>query len=519
MRQSAILQRTFVREVCTWSLLGILGTMLTTGFLYSIITGHTLLLGILILIYFVLQLAFAGVNRSQCRRLLMGSERISMTEWMRRDFWAEKGAPHFREHPCRVGILVVGYREDPIYWRQCVESIRLYAPPSVVRTVCAAVDGNEAADEIMMNEFYSAWNRPREETPANSSGGEDNPLHEVCLETPVETAVLMLPHRGKRHTMRSGFEYLRMKYPDLDYIIVMDSDSVLTPNAVWSLVRVMDEDTANGCGTGSLEILNQSSFLARVVNARYAYAFQIERGAMAARGCMNCCSGPFSIYRMACLDEALLEAFVTQRCCMQPVGPGDDRHLTNLILARGYRSIQSPFSVALTECPTRLERFFIQQLRWMRSFYREQAFQIYALPVQSWYLMVVTLYEILFPFVVLLSLIPTFGVLHPTPVEVLRNRILVCVGVILLRTITLIVVTGRWGMWHNLFMLPLYFLVLLPMKMYALLTLGIQNWMTSNRMILRRLCNIDVLCMWAAIALWNGILTVLFLNRFDQISW
>ena len=506
------IKRTLWRSILVWTLFGVFSVSITSGFLYSILLNENLMLGILILCYFISQLVLAIMNMRACRKCLMGDESITWKKWITHNYWETRGATYFHQHPTRVGILLVGYREDPIYWEQCVRSIRTHSPPSIVRVVCAAIDGNERPDTMMEEQFYETWDKNQDNTQPED--GYTN----ISLESPIDRVSLLLPHRGKRHTMRSGFEYLRIHYPDLDYIIVMDSDSVVTPNSIWSLVRVMDENPANGCGTGCLQILNLENMLARIIDARYAYAFNIERSAMSALGVMNCCSGPFSIYRTSCLTDGLLQDFIAQRFCMQPVGPGDDRHLTNLILAQGYRSIQCPYSLAKTECPLSIRRFFIQQLRWMRSFYREQPFQIYAMPVQNVYLIVVTVYEILFPFVMTLSLIPTFGILYPSPVIVFYHRLLLCISVIVLRTLILIFTMRRIDLWYNVFMLPLFFIALLPMKLYAILTMGIQNWMTSNRLFLRHNCNIDVFCMWWSIFLWNALYVLLLDHRFGWFS-
>lgn len=510
--QKQPVKRTVGRSVVTWTLFALVSVSITGGFLYSIVLGKNMMLGLLILFYFISQLVLSSMNIHHCNRLLLQNENISWDDWLTKDFWETKAESYFRVNKRHVGILVVGYRENPIYWQQCIESIRKYSPVSLVRVVCAAIDGNDEPDRDMEEIFYQAWDC------CTGTVESDLIMSDISLEPPIERSSLLLPHRGKRHTMRSGFEYLRINYPHLDYVIVMDSDSVLKPNSIWSLVRVIDDNPANGCGTGSLQILNRDNTLTRIIDARYAYAFNIERSAMSAVGVMNCCSGPFSIYRMSCLDDELLDAFICQRFCMQPVGPGDDRHLTNLILAKGYRSVQCPYSVAETECPVAIRRFFIQQLRWMRSFYREQPFQIYAIPVQHFYLIIVTIYEILFPFIMILSLIPTFGVLYPSPLIVFRNRVIICVSVIFLRTIILIVTMRRLALWYNIFMLPLFFIALLPMKIYALLTMGIQNWMTSNRLFLRQNCNVDVFFMWCTIALWNLIYVLLIIHRFRLLS-
>ena len=501
------------------SLFGVVGLGLAGTFVASSVMDTNWYLGGFVVMYFAVQLGFSFGNYKTIERLtgyseLNASDKNDWTKKFMGDTVSPEIKEYFQQHreEMKVAVMVVGYREDPDYWRGCLESIRDHACGlasfGTVRGVYACVDGDSENDHFMTDIFHEVFTTSSLTTIEEEEGKLDNfsKLTNINLHSEEEgykSQVQEFSHGGKRETMKRGMDWIQVD-GDYDYILVTDSDTIFLPNAVWSLVKVIHDDPKNGCATGTLQIFNRTTALAKMVNARYLYAFNMERSAMSFVGCMNCCSGPFSIYRNSVMDETFLDDFVTQSCCSQRVGPGDDRHLTNLMLMKGYHSKQSPLSVAMTESPCTLERFFTQQLRWMRSFYREQYYQILAVPHQSFYLLFVTIYENLFPYIVVLSFIPTFGLLYETPIEVFYSRILICMGIIVLRTTMLFVLSGyQWDVLYNIFMLPTYFCALLPMKVYALLTLCTQNWMTSDRLLVRKRCNWDVVGMNVFIVLWN----------------
>nr|MBA3315496.1 glycosyltransferase [Planctomycetaceae bacterium] len=83
-----------------------------------------------------------------------------------------------------------------------------------------------------------------------------------------------------------------------------------------------------------------------------------------------CCSGPFSAYRASVLHE-IKDAYVAQTFCGRRCTYGDDRHLTNLVLAGSQQVVYQPDAVAWTFVPTTVGEYVRQQTRWNKSFYRE----------------------------------------------------------------------------------------------------------------------------------------------------
>lgn len=399
-----------------------------------------LIVGIFILSYFVLQSSGAFLNYQQSKKRLKSFQEILTVS----------------EEPS-VCFVVVGYREDATYWENCLISLRNCQYRNVIG-VYGFVDGNDKDDQFMYDIFEKIYDR----------------------ELGNNKECVMLPHRGKRFAMYDGFRYVRQRHPNNDYVIIIDSDTVIDPHSTEALVSVIQSDDRIGCATGTLRIFNLVNLLTKIINARYAYAFDIERSAMSFFGSMNCCSGPFSIYRQNVLTDELLDDFINQKYCCVRVGPGDDRHLTNLVMISGYQSVQTSKAIAYTESPIQFTRFLNQQLRWMRSFYREQVWQIQAIPQQSLYLSLITTYEILFPFFILLGFFQK--IFASVSNNILIHRAIYGAGILTLRTLFLVWMQN-WDFRYllNLLYFPLYFFFLLPIKIYAMLTCYQMGWITSSR--------------------------------------
>lgn len=443
----------------------IFSIILSIGYPLSIVMQYNVFFGVLIIVYFVLQIVFASMNVDSMKKRVM-TDRPS------------------------VSIMIIGYRENKSYWADCIRSI-IASDYDHIMAIEAFIDGDEEEDQYMKSIFN--------DIVAETEESRKYSCH-----------ITMCEHGGKRHAMEKGFKQILRKYPDNEYIIVADSDTVFEKDAIFQLIRCIHQDPQNGCATGNIKIFNKDRWLARIINARYAYAFNIERGAMSAMGVMNCCSGPFSIYRQSCVDDDLLEDFVNQTYCRKRVGPGDDRHLTLLIMNRGFLSRQTPYAIASTETPDHLHRYFQQQLRWMRSFYREQIWQVRAIAHQNIYLMIITVYEIFFPFFIIISFLPTFNIIdYSRPVLLFYTRLIVAVGIMLLRTFLLLCFNGFLleNVW-NICVFPLYFIFLLPIKLYALCTCHVQGWITTTRKdsIMSKISP-DIVFIYIFILLWNMFLT------------
>ena len=396
-----------------------------------------------------------------------------------------------------VVLLVVGHRENPDYWAKCLQSINQLDDRSLLEIV-VVIDGNSSEEDDAM--FRTADN---------------------TLEKKIPTSIYIVEKRGKRGVLYFGISKIRENYRHNDNVLVFltDSDSILEKECILRLQECILSSPSNGCATGFLKVFNTSGhFLPKLINARYAYAFGIERSAQSYFGCMTCCSGPLSMYRLSVLDENLMERFCHQKLCGVPCEPGDDRHLTNLVMQKGFRSRQTSLSIASTESPETLIRFLLQQLRWSRSYYREFRWQLDCIPVQSPYLGMITVYESVFPVFVFIYVMYLFFIDQRQ--QSFIKALIVSVSILFIRTVIMAFRMRSFELFYNLLFYPMYFIYLLPTKLFALFSVHLNGWVTTDRSGKYKhichlpKCSIDVFFFFFFIFLWKSIIVYGIYNIF-----
>lgn len=459
-------------EVLKYGLFSFLSLGIIVIYPFSILYGYNVFFGILVLIYFITQTFYAFLNYRYYQHIELPSS------------------------PPSVSLLIVGYRENEEYWRNCLHSILETIYPNIAAVV-AFVDGDETEDVYMADIF-----------------------NDIMDQTHYNTHVELCPHQGKRHMLEKGYRYIKTRFPDNEYIIVIDSDTIIQAESVGELVKCINSNDKNACATGNIQIFNRDTILAKIIHSRYLYAFTIERSAQSYVGVMTCCSGPFSIYRQLCITEEFLQEFIGDMYCGKPVAAGDDRMQTNLLLSRGFYSRQTPFAIATTETPDKISRYIMQQARWSRSTIRCLTHQMRAIGKHHFYLAMITIYETLFPFLVICSLFPTFNIVRQNSDYIFYQRLGISLAILILRTILLMGFNRHqwWECAYNIFIFPLYFAVLLPVKLYAWSTPWVQNWMTSSRKTLFMTCNLDATLVYVSILLWNTLIALLFYSKFSGYS-
>jgi len=429
---------------------------------YSISYYYDLMIGIssygmIMIVYFVFQLLFSTLNNKVYLEL-------ARNDWLKRN--TSRSFLNFEEitvveNPFKCVLIMVGHREREDYWEKALLSVKNINPSNLAH-VYFIIDGNQEDDRYMIQKAHDVFD---------------------SLNLGFIVDIISISQRGKRGAMFYGFDRVRTDYPNQENnidVVVSDSDTSLEDSSIVRLQECLRSNTNNGCATGVLSIYNlQDGILPKMIHARYSYAFMIERGATSYFGCMTCCSGPLSIYRLSVLNEMILKKFITQSFLTVKCEPGDDRHLTNLVLAQGYYARQTNFSLASTEAPETLYRFLNQQLRWSRSYFRELYWQVKAIEKQSYYLSFVTVYETLFPFFVTAWMIKILY--FNRDIKSVYRGIIISIMILFVRTCILFAYMKQCVTWYNLLYYPTYLLMLLPTKIYAVYSLLNNRWVTAPR--------------------------------------
>jgi hyaluronan synthase len=192
--------------------------------------------------------------------------------------------------------------------------------------------------------------------------GNRNPaLEQVCEDFGDSLQWLWTPVAGKRNAVRIGAEHAVG-----DVVVLVDSDTIWTPNVLSELVKPFAEPTIGGVTTRQRILDPNRNFLTRwadwLENSRALYAMP----AQSVLGAVGCLPGRTIAFRRSVLRESM-HAFMNGKFMGVFMEVSDDRTLTNLTLKAGYRTVYQATSLVYTDAPTKLKKMAKQQFRWARG--------------------------------------------------------------------------------------------------------------------------------------------------------
>jgi len=353
------------------------------------------------------------------------------------------------------GVLVVGRQENPAYFRACLEGVSRLQNPAP-RGIWVVIDGNDPEEDLYMVDI----------------------VMEVLGGGATLTCIAQ-PAAGKRAAMYRALNADAATADSPTYMLCTDSDTVITPETPAAMKQILDNVPRAAAVTGNVRIFNLSNFLTHMINMKYWFAFNLERAAQSYFGCVSCVSGPLGMYRMDAI-RPLLDSWRYQRfCCNQEATYGDDRHLTNLLLSAGHQIYYTHHAECATETPSELLRWFTQQTRWGRSFVREFLLNVGWFWRVSWWLtydLVYLAFYSLFLFVFAVVLLAG----EPST-ETLLNIFIVSLIMAFLRALYAVILERSMEFLLFAWFGALYFVTLLPLKIWSALTVFVVTWGTSTR--------------------------------------
>ena len=418
------------------------------------ITGY----GALSISYYFITTFFAYMNRGRCNKL---ADKVM-------------SSPEDYSHPS-VSVHITGYREDPEYFERCLRSVDTLSYPNLTGIV-VSIDGNDEEDIYMADIALKVFGNRVTTVPLDFIPSMEKRIFSIGINTSnVPVYVITQPHSGKRDAMYSA--YMVGKKLKSEFFMSTDSDTIMEKNTLSELVYQTFGEKKVDAVAGQLKIFNKENWLSYLSAARYFMAFNLERASQSFHGVVNCLSGPLGLYRMSSFDivanDWVDQTFMGKRCTF-----GDDRHMTNQILSIGGRTTYTHRSVAHTETPTVYSRFVAQQTRWSKSYWRELLLQTQWV-TRSWYLVMETVYGLLFPSLILATILTViftrtwwslFAILSITfTMPLLRSLI----AFFLFEPESIIFLNVLYPI--------MYFTTLLPVKFVALFTVNQTNWGTSSR--------------------------------------
>ena len=365
-------------------------------------------------------------------------------EWFLRQALGALYRPAVNDCTATTSLVVPVYREDPVVLERSLASWLRSEPDEVV----LVIDHSEA--EII--ELAQCWE---------------------AGDARIRTLVVSKP--GKRHALCTGIRAARH-----DVVVLTDSDTLWAERFLAHLLMGFADPRVGGVGCRQNVLEPHSSIWRRVADWMLDVRFLHYLPSMARRGAVPCISGRTAAYRreavLPLLDELEFEFFWGRLCIS-----GDDGRLTWLVLREGWKTGYQTSARAWTVFPNTFRGFAKQRIRWSRNSYR-----CYLRALRRgwmWQQPLIT------PISVAQNLLGPFTLLVPVSLlafAVVEGLTLLAVAI----AVWLMLGRAIKGFRHlandpaALLMLPfvtvVFIAVMIPIKLYALLTLNRQGWVTRT---------------------------------------
>ncbi len=173
-------------------------------------------------------------------------------------------------------------------------------------------------------------------------------------------------NQGKRAALAAGFGRARGSV-----LVTIDSDSVIEADTLLAMAGPF-RDPRVGAVAGKVAAFNRDrGWLPRMLHVRYILSFDFQRSVQSTYGTVYCCPGALAAYRATVVHE-VLDAWLNQHFLGARCTFGEDRALTNAILAKAYDSVYQGTAVVHTVVPETYTKLAKMYLRWERSYVREE---------------------------------------------------------------------------------------------------------------------------------------------------
>lgn len=282
-------------------------------------------------------------------------------------------------------------------------------------------------------------------------------------------------NRGKRAALAAGFERARG-----EILVTIDSDCIIEPQTLLAMAGPF-RDPRVGAVAGKVVVLNRSrGWIPRMLQVRFTLSFDFLRSAQSTYGSVYCCPGALAAYRASAVKEILLrwlnQHFLGVKCTI-----GEDRALTNDMLALGYDTVYQHAAVVHTVVPETYRKLCRMYLRWDRSYIREELRLMRIVWKRPFYSRCMTLFEqtftnLRFPIAwMVMSLLVVRAIEDPYTIV----RVLASIGMAAtLYALYYLRSERSWDFVYGIAYAYFSFFSLFWVFPYALLTLRTRSWMT-----------------------------------------
>lgn len=242
----------------------------------------------------------------------------------------------------------------------------LYAPGKPLPAVSIIVPAyNEEINAVKTIENLLQQNYPHFEILFVDDGSKDSTYQNVAnaFRGNDKVKVFTKANGGKASALNFG-----ISQTNNDYVICIDADTQLKVDAVTQLMKKFIGGPANiGAVAGNVKVGNENNMLTKWQSIEYTTAQNFDRRAFDLVNGITVVPGAIGAFRKEAIEQA--GGFTTDTLA-------EDCDLTIRILRHGYRVVNCPEAVAITEAPETFRQFMKQRFRWsygiMQSFWKNR---------------------------------------------------------------------------------------------------------------------------------------------------
>lgn len=360
--------------------------------------------------------------------------------WIVKEIVGSGYKPKSKPYKASVSLVVPVYNEDPKVFETALVSWKKSRPKEIIAVI-------DYTDKACINVFES------------------------FVKTFPQARLIITRVPGKRPALADG-----VKVAKSEIIALVDSDTIWGDDVIIKGLPPFNNSKVAGVATYQ-SVVNPKTFAQRIFDIQLDMRYMHEYPFLAAGGdALMCLSGRTAFYRRSVIAP-LMRDLVEETFMGEPVISGDDKCLTNLVLATGWKVAYQSTSHVYTPGMKDLSSYLKQRLRWTRNSLRSDLKAMR----DGWPLHHPTLFffqvdRVLQTFVILLA--PIFFLIAVIYQEWLTAAIIFCWWIIS-RTVKMY--SHLLKKPQDIIMLPAYILYSFlsgPLRIYAVFTLNRQGWIT-----------------------------------------
>ncbi|MHB1470707.1 MAG: glycosyltransferase [Thermoplasmataceae archaeon] len=262
--------------------------------------------------------------------VLIASSVVSFVYYVVNSYWSMKYSREIRNKNVDLNTVTIAipvYNEDPEIFRECIDAVKMQG--------CGYIVVGDSSLEP----------------------------YKTIVEERGGIFIHMKDHGGKKKAMQEA-----MKHVNTEFVVLMDSDTILPENAVISMLSHFDEKVGGvGANIGIKRTGSPVSYCSEFVERSREVVFR----AMSAHGNVMNLDGACSTYRTALIKPFISsEEFLGVNKRGKTNVLGEDWLLTGYVIRSGYIAVKDYETRVESYPPKDFRKFVKQNVRWSRSGWR-----------------------------------------------------------------------------------------------------------------------------------------------------